>query len=374
MMTTDAVDAVRAERRLKLLTASRARDARGCKRLHHLQYDLGYRPVFDADELRFGTLGHLGLEAWWKAKQAGLPQDEWLRLAQETVTAAESNPFDLARIRVLLTGYHLRWKDEPFEVLAVEVRFETELRNPGTGAASRTWRLGGKIDVIARDLRDGLAKVIEHKFSGEDITAGSNYWKRLRMDDQVSTYFDGGVALGFDIAECIYDVVGKPGARPKMVPVLDEHGNKVVLNAKGERVRKAGGGWRQTADKEQGFVLQTREETVEEFTERIATVVGENSDQFYQRGAVPRLEKDLEDARFDRWQLAGELNENERARRYPRNPSYCERYNRFCAFFDVCCGVASLEDTSLFTRSDSVHPELAGEPVGAQPPKEMAPT
>lgn len=30
---------------VRLLTASRARDARACRRRHHLRYGLGYRPV-----------------------------------------------------------------------------------------------------------------------------------------------------------------------------------------------------------------------------------------------------------------------------------------------------------------------------------------
>lgn len=49
------------------LSASRLRAFRACPRLHHLSYVQGYRPVRDADALRFGTLVHRALEAWWRA-------------------------------------------------------------------------------------------------------------------------------------------------------------------------------------------------------------------------------------------------------------------------------------------------------------------
>jgi hypothetical protein len=51
-----------------LLTASRLSCARACQRLHQLKYGLGYRPVAEAETLRFGSLIHRGLEAWWSAR------------------------------------------------------------------------------------------------------------------------------------------------------------------------------------------------------------------------------------------------------------------------------------------------------------------
>lgn len=351
----------------RFLTASRLKDARACRRLHHLEYDLGYRPVEDAEVLRFGTLMHRGLEALFNAMKDGAADP----LASGLAAMVAGDPFDIARAQVLLTGYWLRWKDEPLDVLAVEVRFDVELRNPGTGMPSRTWRLAGKIDLVVRDRRDGLVYVVEHKTSAEDITPGSDYWKRLRMDGQVSVYFEGGTALGYEVAGCIYDVLGKSQHRPGEVPLLDEHGNKVVLDAQGERVRTKQGKWRQTADSAEGFVLQTRPETPEEFRERLAVVVAENPSRFFARGVVVRLEGEMADAMHDVWQLGQELREAELAGRHPRNPDACVRYGRTCPFFAVCTGEASLDDPTRFTRIADVHPELAGS-VGDATPKEEA--
>lgn len=344
---------------LRLMTSSRARSARACRRRHHLQYVLGYRPRVDAEALRFGTLLHLGLEAWWKAKQAGQPVEEWLAAAQRALAERQVEEIELAKLQVLLTGYHLRWADEPYEVIAVEQTFQGPLVNPATGRASQVWQLAGKLDVLVRDPRDGRTLIVEHKSSSEDVSPGSDYWRRLRMDGQVSVYFEGARFLGHTADACLYDVVGKLAHRPSAVPVLDEHGNKVVLDAKGERVKTAQGKWRQTGDAAQGYVLQTRTETAEEFQGRIAAIVAESPEKYFARGDVHRLEADMADALTDVWQLAQSLREEELAGRAPRNPDACMQPGRTCPFLAVCAGEANIENAELYERIADVHPELA---------------
>lgn len=342
---------------MKLLTSSRLKDARACQRLHHLRYDLGYRPVREDDVLRFGTLVHLGLEAWWKHQNEGRDPLE----AALQAMAGESDPFEHAKAEVMMIGYDARWRGEPYEVISVEAQFETAVINPATGASSRTWRLGGKLDVLVRDLRDRLRKVVEHKTSTEDITAGSEYWRRLRMDSQISTYFDGAAALGSgDVAACLYDVLLKPALRQSQVPLLDDAGVKIVLDAGGQRVRiQSGKKWRETGDSAQGYVLQTRDETADEFRNRLTEAVASDPDRYFARGEVVRLAGELDEARFDTWQLGQQIRESELAGRFPRNPDACVRYGRTCPFFDHCTGVASLDDPALFRRVENVHPELA---------------
>lgn len=345
---------------VRLMTASRARAARACRRRHYLQYILGYRSASDAHALRFGTLLHLMLEAWWLAVMQGVLPEFWLAAAQVVLAKQHVDIIDRLKLQVLLTGYHFRWAAEAafYEVLGVELQFEGPLRNPATGRASSRWKLAGKLDVIVRDTRDGLVRFVEHKSSSEDVSAGSDYWRRLKMDGQVSVYFEGSRFLGHEPYACLYDVVGKLRHDFIQVPVTDELGNKVVLDAKGERVRAKGGRWRQTGDKEQGFMLQTRLETPEEFQERIAGIVAESPERFFARGEVHRLEQELADGMTDVWQLAQSLGEEELAERYPRNPDACQQPGRTCPFFAACAGEASLDDQRLYVRSDVVHPEL----------------
>jgi hypothetical protein len=350
---------------LKLFTSSLAKSARSCRRKYRLSYVDGVKPAESAHALRFGTLVHRGLEAWWLAKKAGEEQDRWLDLAIARSVGIDVDPVEASRARVMLTGYHLRWKDEAFEVLAVEAEFRGELLNPKTGKPSKTWELAGKIDVIVRDLETNLTLLIEHKTSSEDVSPGSDYVKRLKMDGQVSTYFEGGRLLGYEVSGCIYDILGKPKHDLKQVPALDEHGNKVVLDAQGERVRTAQGKWRQSADAGQGYVLQTREETLEEFTARIGEAVATAPDAYFARPLVVRLEAELRDALTDTWQLAQGLQTDEVQGRYPRNPDSCVQFGRTCPYFAICCGEASADDQRLFTRQAQVHSELSIEPTAA---------
>jgi hypothetical protein len=339
-----------------VITNSQMKAFRRCAREHQYSYTLGYRPAERAEALRFGTLLHLGLEAWWKA-----PEGERLAHALAALDDGESDAYERARAAAMLRGYDARWCDEPYDVLAVEAEFYTALVNPETGAPSRTYGLGGKIDVLVSDRRDGLARLVEHKTSSEDISAGSDYWKRLLIDPQVSTYFAGGRALGHDIAECVYDVLGKPGQRPSAVALRDADNSKIVLDAGGERVRtKDGKKWRETGDAALGYVLQTRPETPDEYHDRVLAAIAENPERYYQRGTVVRLEAEEADAAHDAWHTARLIREAELASRWPRNPDACVRYGRTCEFFGVCTGTATL-DSQAFRRTENPHEELTTE-------------
>lgn len=322
----------------EILTNSRTKAARACQRLHHIEYVLGFRPVVEAEVLRFGTLMHRALEAWWLA-------DEGRRLIDALAALAdgETDPFDLARAQVLITAYDTRWGPEMgnYLVLSVEAKFLRDLRNPATGRPSQTFALSGRIDVIVKDLRDGRVLVVEHKTSAEDISPGSEYWRKLRIDSQVSTYFDGAASLGHEVAGCLYDVIGKPALRP--------------LKATPEESRKY---------TKQGALYANQratDETPDEYRQRLAEAVQEDLGRYLQRGEVSRLESEMDEARYDIWQTAQQIIEAKRNNRAPRNPDACSRWGRTCPYFDVCTGAASLEDPALFKKKPSLHPELSGE-------------
>jgi hypothetical protein len=327
--------------RSDLLTSSRLKDARACARLHHLRYNLGYRPVVSADTLRFGTLVHLGLEAWWLA-----PQGERLEAALAALEGAEVDVYEVARARVMLRGYDARWGSAQYEVLGVEVPFVTELRNPATGAASRTWRLAGKVDAIVRDLSTGLVMLVEHKTSGEDITPGGEYWRRLRMDSQISVYVEGARSLGFEVDGCVYDVLGKPRHKPlKATPMESRKVTRTGELYSGQRAF---------------------DETPEEFEARLTEAVAASPSAYFVRGEVVRLEEDMRDALFDIWQTGQAIRESELQGRHPRNSDACTRYGRTCPFFAACSGEASLEGNPDFVVLEDMHPELSDVPAAAQ--------
>lgn len=333
---------------LRVVTNSELTTRRRCAREHFFAYIQGYRPVDDVAEFRFGTAWHVGMEWWW----AGRPLHE---CADQTLRGIE-DPFERVKLRVLLHGYDARWRHETdfADVVAIESEFRAPFVNPATGHASRTFVRGGKLDVKLGRM------FVEHKTTSEDIGLGSVYWNVLKLNTQVSTYYAGLKALGHECDGCLYDVVRKPGIRPGSVPLVDDERVKIVHDANGERVRtKDGKKWRESSDTAQGYVLQTRLETPEEYEERLIENVAENPDRYYQRGEVVRLEEEEREANRDAWQQLRQLRDDELANRHPRNPDSCKRYNRLCGFFRVCCGEDRLQNPASFVKLDNVHPELS---------------
>ena len=339
-------------RHLPLITVSSLKAYRRCPRLYRLRYLDGYRSAADeAEALRFGTLVHRGLEAWFRAAQQGVDGDDRLArcLAALTADGGAVDPFDLARATELLTGYHYRWEAEPLEVLAVEAEFRAPLINPDTGAPSRTWRLGGKLDAIVRTV-DGRVLIVEHKTSSSDITTGSDYWRQLRMDGQVSAYYVGAAALGYDVAGCLYDVLAKPASKP--------------LKATPPEVRK----YTKT-----GALYANQRDTDEapgEYQARLREAIATEPHRYYARGEVVRLDAEMAEHRADVWQVAHTIRAGQVRGVAPRNPDACMAFNRCCEYWPVCTGEASLDDAGRYRRVENVHPELA--PDEAPLPKEEA--
>jgi hypothetical protein len=71
----------------------------------------------------------------------------------------------------------------------------------------------GKLDGLLR-LADGRVAILEHKTTSSDARSGSDYRRRLTLDPQVGTYFEGCEALGTPAEVCVWDVLQKPAIRP----------------------------------------------------------------------------------------------------------------------------------------------------------------
>jgi hypothetical protein len=315
-----------------MLTASRLRDARACQRRHKHKYIDGYRPLDDAAPLRFGTLFHAALASWW----GHAPEFRLEFALAETLEA--SDPYEAAMARALIVGYDARWSDDRYAVLAVEREFRVPLVNPETGAKSRTWDLGGKLDAIARET-SGRVLLVEHKTTSSEIAPGSDYWKMLRLDGQVSIYFEGARASGYDVAACLYDVIRKPGQRPLKATPEDKR-----------QYKKDGTPYATT---------RLTDETPEQYEARLMEAIAADPSRHFARGEVVRLDREMDEAMFDAWTIAQQLRAAEVADRFPRNVDACVQYGRTCAFFGVCTGEQSLDDPLLFKRVENVHPELS---------------
>jgi hypothetical protein len=129
-------------RKLPLVTQSSLRCYRSCPRKYYYRYEKRLRALTElAKPLRVGRSIHAGLEAWWKT--GGDVEAALRALTSEDV-------FDRARENAMILGYHAHWSEaqKTITAIGVEKAFRLPLVNPLTDGASRTFELGGVIDVI----------------------------------------------------------------------------------------------------------------------------------------------------------------------------------------------------------------------------------
>jgi hypothetical protein len=132
-------DAPRDGQALVLLTQSSLRAYRACPRRYYYRYEMRLRPLAPKDEkLRRGSSVHRALEVW--SKTGGD--------VEAAIAALDRvNEYDFQYERAMVIGYHARW-EKPAKTIAVEKEFRFSLINPETGAASRTFELGGRVDAL----------------------------------------------------------------------------------------------------------------------------------------------------------------------------------------------------------------------------------
>jgi hypothetical protein len=335
---------------VNLLTSSRMRAFRECARLHRLKYVEGWRPLRESEALRFGTLFHRGLEAWWIAVQlgaAGQPTEQGpLECALRAVASRAADPYEQAKVEELLRGYDAAWSSEAaaYEVVGVEVPFEARLLNPDTWRPSGAWRLAGKVDLILRRRSDGRVLVCEHKTTTDTIEdPAAPYWARLQMDHQISAYVIGAEALGREVAEILYDVAERPGLRPLQATPVENR-----------KYRKDG-----------GLYAGQREidESPEEYRARVRAAIEAAPGRYFQRRVIPRTESQLRDFLGDAWQQAAAMRLSERLGHAPRNPDACHRFGT-CAFWQACStGLGPADFLTEYKRLADVNPELKTEEV-----------
>lgn len=317
----------------EILTSSRLKAFRACPRMHWYRYIQCRHAITTSGAVRFGTLFHHALEAWWFAWQ--LVGEERLEAAMNALAnyGTEVDEEDLVIARELMRCYHVRWNDEPLITELVEHEFTAPLVNPVTGRASRTFRLGGKIDAKVYDERDRRRYLVEHKTTTSDISEGSGYWQRLRMDGQVSTYYDAFP----DVAGCLYDVIRRPGQRRYKATPMESR----KYTAKGQLYANQ----------------RAEDESLEDFALRVREAIASDPDSYFKRGVVVRLQEEIREHQLDVWHLANTMREMANVGLHPRNPDACIQFNRTCDYFDVCTGVASIDDERLF-QIQAAHPEL----------------
>lgn len=334
---------------LNVLSNSAIACFRRCPREFFYRYKMLRRPRRASEALRFGTFFHLGLNAWWREDGDALARYQAALHAMQDRAAEreeDSDPVDLVKAEELMLGYSARWGDEELFTVGVEVPFEVPLTNPDTGAASKTYRIGGKIDVIARKGQTTTLVQVEHKTTSEDLGVGTAYWRNVSaLDPQISTYLTGARAAGYPLESCVYDVIRKVDLKPLKATPAEQR--KYTKPTKADPVSRLYANQRE------------EDETIEEYRKRVRQHIADSPERYYARGPIVRLERDEREHAGDVWQTAWFIREAENAGRFPRSANSCRRFHRFCDYFEVCSGEASIDDDTRFRSAATAHEELA---------------
>lgn len=346
--------------RIELMTFSRQDCFKTCRKKHEYCYLLGIRPINSARALRMGSTWHKALETLGR----GGSFEEAIADIRESYAEipdaydALAWSYECETIVRLLCGYVWRWASAPLDYIEKEQSFDLPLVNPETGRASTNWRWAGKIDGVVR-LENDRRGVVEHKLLGEDIAAGSPLYRRLRVDHQISLYCAAARELGHPVECVVYDVVRKPTIEPTPVPLLDEEQVKIVLDRDGNRVRnKKGKTWRQTSSTEDGYTLQVRPMTPEEWGEKLTADIVERPDYYFSRTEIARLDDELAEAMNELWDIQKTMRDAQIHDRHYRtvNKGTCS----YCAYFEPCTTKMDVrrEVPIGFERVTDLHPEL----------------
>lgn len=341
-----------------LTTHSSTSTLRACPQKYKRAYEDGIRPERDAEPLRVGSsyhelreveaAPHYAVKALVERYASSIPDwtdfDTWM---------TEANMVGELFLGRVAQGFD-------YTVLATELPFELRVGSARAGYL-RGVRNAGKMDKVVR-LPDGRVAVMEIKTTQDDISPGSDYWSKLRLNTQISRYLDAAQRAGFPEAETVlYDVTRKPGIKPKnldkkSIKTITEQGTYcgvVATPTDRHMVTQAA-----LAHPDKKTVPKIRE-TATLFGLRLREEVTANPERYYQTMEIPRLDDDLEYARRRIVQDVKEIRLRRKHGLWQKNESACTAMGR-CPYLDLCSNGI---DTTNFTppgfkKLDSPHPEL----------------
>lgn len=252
-----------------------------------------------------------------------------------------------AKCRGLLAGYDARWCDAGYRAIEVEKYYEADLTNPQTMAKSRTFRLGGKIDLVAE--LNGRTFLIDHKTTSHDILdPNSPYWRQLVIEGQVSHYLLLLWLHGIKVDNAVWDVIKKPGISPKKLSKADRAQVVSLRKYFGYEVSQA------SID----ALIADDRETLELYEYRLAhDCTHERPEAYFQRRAVPRIDAELFEYAQELWGHSKEIMEARKSGRHLRNSGACALYGSFCKFLGLCAGADTIE-SDRWKHKQQVHNEL----------------
>lgn len=318
----------------QLLTASRIATYLACQRRHYYRYEIGLTDENPSDALRFGTAWHKAMEL----RATGMSYDDTME-----AIAPDLNGLPFVQLAAMLAGYWREYEND-YTVLLNEEEFTHSIEG------IRAFRAAGKLDKIV-ELPNGRHALMEHKTTAQSIAPDSDYWLQMRNSVQNYQYAGAAIRAGWQLSSIIYDVVRKPTINPReSVPVLDEEGRRVIVDANGDRLLKANGEPYATMPKSGGTAL-TQAETLEDYAQRLVQDTMDRPEFYYARREVPILIDDVLAFEQQRQEAAKEiLYKRQRARKFPERPgefawlkNVSQMNCQSCQFSGICLNNISVD-------------------------------
>lgn len=258
------------EERVVLVRTSERTSFKTCRQQWEWGYNQRWSAKRDKPALRFGTLVHAALAAYYKpgrrrgphpaktlAKiyreqiEAGMPP-LYMKGDETSDTKVEADEFGVAILNHYVDVYG---KDDRYEIIRPEQSFQLDVFHPRTGRYLFTYV--SQMDAVMLDRHTGKKGLFEHKTSSTTEPFGAP----LTLDEQASAYWTfgtmwlkatGQIAEDDDLDFMLYNFIRKamPDPRPK--------------NAEGQRLNKDG-----TVSKKQPPPFFRREQVMRGHEERV---------------------------------------------------------------------------------------------------------
>jgi hypothetical protein len=289
---------------------------RNCRKACEWRYLEELIPLERDGNLAFGSLIHECLERWHRDRDLGAVLDHIDRACAGR-TAGDRRHRDWHLARAMMTGYAARYAVEEFEVVALEQTFEGPIVNPATGAASRSFVLGGKVDGIVRI--DGEHYLLKSKTAS---TVDADYLERLWTDFQIVLYAHYlEQSLGLRIAGVLYNVLVKArlkqGAGETEAEFEERRAALAARNKSGTSTARR-------------RMPESDDEYQARLAERYADPLMFHRERLY-------FSRDrFEALRAELWELTQSFLAARRRGVFYQNTSFCFQYGRTCPYFPLC--------------------------------------
>ena len=343
---------------LEVVTYSALSTFRNCPKRFDYRYQMNIKSIYESDALFLGTLFHEAVQECNKFstvtnRGSAAARAAGIKRINEKLDGHAGDPTKHRQwhlLTAMINGYCDRWidrtvtiagddefSDSAFETIATEVKFEADIKNPETGAKSRTFQLEGKVDEVLRHRSTGLIYIKETKTASQP---DADYLNKLWTDYQILLYSRfAGQKIGMSIAGVLYDIVAKSRMAQKTGESTAEfEARKLDM-------------------KQPGRAKQQMPESDEEFAARLQEWYAQPD--AYIRQILMFDAAQLEHVDEELWEQTQQILAARRRNRFSQNTSQCYAIGRPCDYVSICKNGCRFDESvqNLFRIVDP-HEEL----------------